>query len=104
MVEEYYGMMLYPDSLIIMISKSDLIEFYNWASQGNFPMKGNPTTANYSNRKIHVCQLKCVRKNLNIRKKLIKYKISSHIFNFDKYNFFRDLSNKIFFFKIFTNR
>ena len=75
MVEEYYGMMLYPDSQIIMISKSDLIEFYNWASQGNFPMKGNPTTANYSNRKIQVCQLKCVRKNLNIRKKLMTDKI-----------------------------
>ena len=58
-----------------MISKLNLIEFYNWASQCNFPMKGNPTTEDYSNRKIYVCQLKCVRKNLNIRKKLMTDRI-----------------------------
>ena len=34
-------------------------------------MKGNPTSPNYSNKKIYICQFKFVRKSMNIRKKLM---------------------------------
>ena len=33
--------------------------------------KGNPTSPNYSNKKIYICQFKFVRKSMNIRKKLM---------------------------------
>ena len=71
MVVEYYGMMLYPDFQIIMISKSDLIEIYNWASQVQFPLKKAPTSVGYSNKDIYICGLKFIRKNVNIRKTLM---------------------------------
>ena len=38
-------------------------------------MKGNPTSPNYSNKKIYICQFKFIRKSMNIRKKLMNDKI-----------------------------
>ena len=58
-----------------MISRKNLDDLYNWALKGNFPMKGNPTSPNYSNKKIYICQFKFVRKSMNIRKKLMNDKI-----------------------------
>ena len=54
-----------------MITRKNLDDLYNWALKGNFPMKGNPTSPNYSNKKIYICQFKFVRKSMNIRKKLM---------------------------------
>ena len=54
-----------------MITRKNLDDLYNWALNGNFPMKGNPTSPNYSNKKIYICQFKFVRKSMNIRKKLM---------------------------------
>tara|TARA_Y200000002_G_scaffold41331_1_gene30055 strand:- start:1401 stop:1877 length:477 start_codon:yes stop_codon:yes gene_type:complete len=54
-----------------MITRKNLNDLYNWALKGNFPMKGNPTSPNYSNKKIYICQFKFVRKSMNIRKKLM---------------------------------
>ena len=54
-----------------MITRKNLDDLYNWALKGNFPMKGNPTSPNYSNKKIYICQFKFVRKSTNIRKKLM---------------------------------
>ena len=58
-----------------MITRKNLDDLYNWALKGNFPMKGNPTSPNYSNKKIYICQFKFVRKSMNIRKKLMNDKI-----------------------------
>ena len=58
-----------------MITRKNLYDLYNWALKGNFPMKGNPTSPNYSNKKIYICQFKFVRKSMNIRKKLMNDKI-----------------------------
>ena len=58
-----------------MITRKNLDDLYNWALNGNFPMKGNPTSPNYSNKKIYICQFKFVRKSMNIRKKLMNDKI-----------------------------
>ena len=54
-----------------MITRKNLDDLYNWALKGNFPMKGNPTSPNYSNKKIYICQFKFIRKSMNIRKKLM---------------------------------
>ena len=54
-----------------MITRKNLDDLYNWALKGNFPMKGNPTSPNYSNKKIYICQFKFVRKSMSIRKKLM---------------------------------
>ena len=54
-----------------MITRKELEELYKWSSNTKFPMKGNPTSPNYTNKKIYSCQLKFVRKNINIRKKLM---------------------------------
>ena len=54
-----------------MITRKNLDDLYNWALKGNFPMKGNPSSPNYSNKKIYICQFKFVRKSMNIRKKLM---------------------------------
>ena len=54
-----------------MITRKNLDNLYNWALKGNFPMKGNPTSPNYSNKKIYICQFKFVRKSMSIRKKLM---------------------------------
>ena len=54
-----------------MITRKNLDDLYNWALKGNFPMKGNPTSPNYSNKKIYICQFKFVRKSMNIIKKLM---------------------------------
>ena len=58
-----------------MITRKNLDDLYNWALKGNFPMKGNPTSPNYSNKKIYICQFKFVRKSMNIRKKLMNDEI-----------------------------
>ena len=58
-----------------MITRKNLDDLYNWALKGNFPMKGNPTSPNYSNKKIYICQFKFVRKSMNIRKKLMSDEI-----------------------------
>jgi aspartyl/asparaginyl beta-hydroxylase (cupin superfamily) len=58
-----------------MITRKNLNDLYDWALKGSFPMKGNPTSPNYSNKKIYICQLKFVRKNINIRKKLMNDEI-----------------------------
>ena len=58
-----------------MITRKNLDDLYNWALKGNFPMKGNPTSPNYSNKKIYICQFKFIRKSMNIRKKLMNDKI-----------------------------
>ena len=54
-----------------MITRKNLDDLYNWALKGNFPMKGNPTSPNYSNKKIYICQFNFVRKIMNLRKKLM---------------------------------
>ena len=58
-----------------MITRKNLNDLYDWALKGYFPMKGNPTSPNYSNKKIYICQLKFVRKSINIRKKLMNDEI-----------------------------
>ena len=58
-----------------MISNKDLIDLYNWAKDKEFPVKKAPTTKGYSNKDIHICGLKFVRKNVNIRRNLMTQRI-----------------------------
>ena len=58
-----------------MISNENLIDLYNWAKNKEFPVKKAPTTKGYSNKDIHICGLKFVRKNVNIRRNLMSKKI-----------------------------
>ena len=58
-----------------MITKKDIKDLYKWSSSRNFPMKGNLSSPNYTNKKIYSCQIKFVRKNVNIRKSLMNDKI-----------------------------
>ena len=61
-----------------MITRKDLSDVYDWASHRKFPMKGNPSSPNYTNKKIYSCQLKFVRKNVNIRKSLMNDRTVSY--------------------------
>ena len=36
-----------------MITRKDLSDVYDWASHRKFPMKGNPSSPNYTNKKIY---------------------------------------------------
>ena len=54
-----------------MLTKNDLKELYQWASESKFPLKKAPTTVGYSNKDIYICGLKYIRKNINIRKRLM---------------------------------
>tara|TARA_S200000501_G_scaffold269641_1_gene253362 strand:+ start:3570 stop:4046 length:477 start_codon:yes stop_codon:yes gene_type:complete len=58
-----------------MITKKNLNELYKWASNRQFPMKGDLTSPDYTNKTIYSCQLKFVRKNVHIRKKLMNDKV-----------------------------
>ena len=54
-----------------MLTKDNLKQLYKWASQSKFPLKKAPTTVGYSNKDIYICGLKYIRKNINIRKRLM---------------------------------
>ena len=69
-------MMLYPDSQIIMISKSDLTNLYKWAKNRDFPFRKTPTTkGGYSNKEIYSFPLKFGRKKLTIRESFMPIEI-----------------------------
>ena len=57
--------------LIIMITKKDLLDLYEWGKQTKFPLKKAPTIDGYSNIDIDYYWVKSVKKSTIIRTKFM---------------------------------